>query len=178
MTDFRRAAAIAVLTVLRNAAGSMTIWSLEKKPRTSLGRPATETPVALAAPVARRIGSPTMFLAGTSGSSRRVARTRSFEVTKKTSSGATSPLRRETLCRSRLSPPKTRRNCFGCDGVERGQKRSPLPPARITALKGHPLLTVSPPYPYLLHSTHSCPQRHRALATSPCPSRHCIAIAR
>ena len=105
----------------------------EKKPRTPL--PATPTPSAIAAPVSRRIGSPMMFAFGISGSSLRVAATSAFDVITKTSFGFTRPLSRLTLWRIRLSPPKTRRNCFGFSGVERGQNRSPEPPARMIALK-------------------------------------------
>ena len=95
---------------------------------------AKPTPSATAAPVSRRIGSPTMLPFGTSGSSFRVATTSFFVVTTNASSGATSPSSLASACLIRLSPPNTRRNCFGRSGVESGQNRSPDPPARITAL--------------------------------------------
>ena len=74
-----RASAAALRTAARNFAGFITIWSDEKTP--IVPSPAMPTPSATAAPVSRRSGSPTMFAAGISGSSRRVAATRSFEVT-------------------------------------------------------------------------------------------------
>ena len=76
------ARAIARFTVARKRIGAATIWSLGKNPTTpSPPAPARPTPAATAAPVSRRIGSPMMFFAGISGSSRRVAFTRSFDVT-------------------------------------------------------------------------------------------------
>ena len=159
IASLRRASATAFLTTFRNSFGFATIWSLEKKPTTGSSSPsawrrgflprcaARPTPSATAAPVSRRIGSPMILPFGTSGSSFRVAATRLFVVTTNASSGATSPSRRASAWRMRLSPPNTRRNCFGRSGVESGQNRSPEPPARMTALKVpdiRPSLILSP----------------------------------
>jgi hypothetical protein len=60
-SDFR-ACAIAFFTHAANAFAFVTIWSAGKNPTTvSSSAPATPTPSATAAPVSRRIGSPTTF---------------------------------------------------------------------------------------------------------------------
>ena len=160
--------AIALRIAARKAAGRLTIWSAGRKTRTgSPSHPAlaAATPSATAAPVSRRIGSPMMFARGTSGSSFRVTATNEREVTTKQSSGANTPESLDTVCRKRLSPPKTSRNCFGRFAVESGQNRSPPPPARITAF------AAAIVFPIFATPLEACLQKEQGRALSQTPRR-------
>ena len=130
------AAEIASLRVSRNTFSGFISWSAVNMQPTASGPPRRVTSpqaTATAAAVSRRHGSPIMFAAGTSGSARLVCGTSLAAVTTSVLSGGTRPLSLSKAWRMSGLPPKMSTNCFGRFGVERGQKRSPSPPAMITA---------------------------------------------
>ena len=127
---------MASASVARNASAGEMSWSAVRMHPTASGPPALRTrpqAVAAAGAVSRRQGSPTTFSGGSIGSASRVKATKRPAVTTNVRSGGISPARRSTAWRMSARPPKRSRNCFGRSGVESGQKRSPLPPAMMTA---------------------------------------------
>ena len=136
MSPVAAAARAASASTRLNADTSRMSWSAVRIAATACSPPRRSTTpqaVATAAAVSRRHGSATMFARGNSGSSRRVAFTSMSAVITRMRSNGTSPFSRSTAWRMRDFPPKTLRNCLGRLDVESGQKRSPLPPERITA---------------------------------------------
>ncbi len=110
-------------------------WSAVSTQNTARGARAAITPAAraMAAAVSRPQGSPSTLPGGTSGTMARTAGTRSAPVTTNTRSGATSGRTRRTASASNARRPTNASNCLGRRLVLIGQKRSPRPPARMTA---------------------------------------------
>ena len=136
MSSVAAAARAASASTRRKAGTSRMSWSAVRMAATAFSPPRRSTTpqaVATAAAVSRRHGSATMFARGSSGNSRRVAFMSEPAVMMRMRSNGTSPFKRSTAWRMRDFPPKTLRNCLGRSGVESGQKRSPLPPERMTA---------------------------------------------
>jgi hypothetical protein len=74
-----------------------------------------------------------MLASGTFQAASRVAAASAREVIIKVRSGGIKPSRRSTACVNSGLPPKSAMNCLGRALVLSGQKRSPRPPARMTA---------------------------------------------
>jgi hypothetical protein len=98
---------------------------------------------ATAAAVLRRCGSTSTRWAG-SRVAARIARSCSSPHTTHTRSLVATRRARATVASSSVCLPSTRRNGFGTADREAGQKRSPAPPARITAwMRGRAEVTSS-----------------------------------
>src|SRR5207302_8797402 len=90
------------------------------------------TPDARAAAVSRLAGSATMFSLGNPDASSRTAFSWSRFVKIKMFSRGMRPSSRASVSSSNVLPEKSASSCFGRALRESGQKRSPLPPARMS----------------------------------------------
>src|SRR5213079_2209112 len=93
-------------------------------------------PSAIAAAVSRLAGSATMFSFGNSLSNFRTALSCSVFVRIRMRSRGMSPSRRAKVSSNRVLSDTRRRSCLGRARLLNGQKRSPLPPARMSAYIG------------------------------------------
>src|SRR3954471_19067736 len=114
--------------------------------------------------VLRPSGSLRICSGGTAGRSRRTASASASVVQTQTDSGGIAGASRSIVSRSSVRSPSRARSCLGRDLRDRGQKRVPLPPARISAC-------TRPAPATIFLSFRSWPREYTRAALPPCPPR-------